>query len=67
MVNDIAPGSIERRGIGPLSAAQTIVSFSHPDRRRNDAAFAALAGQPLARQQRPHHAPPAQPRRRPRP
>ena len=44
MVNDIAPGSIERRGIGPLSAAQTIVSFSHPDRRRNDAAFAALAG-----------------------
>jgi transposase len=41
MVNDIAPGSIERRGIGPLSAAPTIVSFSHPGRRRNDAAFAA--------------------------
>jgi transposase len=44
MVNDIAPGSIERRGMGPLSAAQAIVSFSHPGRCRNDAAFAALAG-----------------------
>ena len=35
---------IERRGIGPVSAAQAIVSFSHPGRCRNDAAFAALAG-----------------------
>jgi transposase len=34
----------ERRGIGPVSAAQAIVSFSHPGRCRNDAAFAALAG-----------------------
>ena len=35
---------IERRGIGPVSAAQAIVSFSHPGRCRNDAAFAALGG-----------------------
>ena len=34
----------ERRGIGSVSAAQTIVSLSHPGRCRNDAAFAALAG-----------------------
>ena len=44
IVNDIAPGLTERRGIGPVSAAQAIVSFSHPGRCRNDAAFAALGG-----------------------
>ena len=44
IVNDLVPGLIERRGIGPVSAAQAIVSFSHPGRCRNDAAFAALAG-----------------------
>jgi transposase len=44
IVNDVVPGLIERRGIGPVSAAQAIVSFSHPGRCRNDAAFAALAG-----------------------
>ena len=30
--------------MGPVSAAQVIVSFSHSGRCRNDAAFAALAG-----------------------
>ena len=44
IVNDVVPGLIERRGIGPVSAAQAIVSFSHPGRCRTDAAFAALAG-----------------------
>lgn len=44
IVNDVAPGLTDRRGIGPVSAAQVIVSFSHPGRCRNDAAFAALAG-----------------------
>ena len=44
IVNDIVPGLTERRGIGPVSAAQAIVSFSHPGRCRNDAAFAALRG-----------------------
>ena len=42
--NDLAPGLTERRGIGPITAAQAIVSFSHPGRCRNDAAFAALSG-----------------------
>jgi transposase len=44
IVDDLAPGLTTRRGIGPVCAAQAIVSFSHPGRCRNDAAFAALAG-----------------------
>jgi transposase len=44
IVDDLAPGLTNQRGIGPVSAAQAIVSFSHPGRCRNDAAFAALAG-----------------------
>jgi transposase len=44
IVNDVVPGLTDRRGVGPVSAAQAIVSFSHPGRCRNDAAFAALAG-----------------------
>ena len=34
----------ERRGIGPVTAVQAIVSFSDPGRCRSDAAFAALSG-----------------------
>jgi len=44
LVDEIAPGLTNRPGIGPVSAAQVIVSYSHPGRVRNDAAFAALAG-----------------------
>jgi len=44
IVDDLAPGLTDRRGIGPVCAAQVIVSFSHPGRCRNDAAFAALGG-----------------------
>jgi transposase len=44
IVNQIAPGLTERRGIGAVTAAQAIVSFSHPGRCRSDAAFAALSG-----------------------
>ncbi len=44
IVNDLAPGLTSRPGIGPVSAAQAIVSFSHPGRCRHDAAFARLAG-----------------------
>jgi transposase len=35
---------LERPGTGPVSAAQAMVSFSRPGRRRNDAAFASVAG-----------------------
>jgi transposase len=44
IVADLAPGLTDRHGIGPVSAAQAIVSFSHPGRCRSEAAFAALAG-----------------------
>ena len=44
IVNDLVPGLTTRPGIGPVSAAQAIVSFSHAGRCRNDAAFATLAG-----------------------
>jgi transposase len=44
IVNDLAPGLTDRKGIGPVCAAQAIVSFSHPGRCRNDAAYAALGG-----------------------
>ena len=44
IVDELAPGLTNHRGIGPISAAQAIVSFSHPRRCRNDSAFAALAG-----------------------
>ena len=42
IVEDIAPGLTSRFGVGPVSAAQAIVSFSHPGRCRTEAAFAAL-------------------------
>ena len=66
LVHEIATGLIDRPGIGPVSAAQVIVSFSHPGRVRNDSAFAALAGtSPIPAKQRSDQAPPPQPRRRP--
>ncbi len=44
IVDDIAPSLTSRDGVGPVSAAQAIVSFSHPGRCRSEAAFAALGG-----------------------
>jgi transposase len=44
IVDDLAPGLTDRPGIGAVTAAQVVISFSHPGRIRSDAAFAALAG-----------------------
>jgi transposase len=44
IVDDIAPGLPCRYGAGPVSAAQAVVSFSHPGRCRSEAAYAALGG-----------------------
>ena len=44
IAGDIAPGLTSRFGVGPVSAAQAIVSFSHPGRCRSEAAYAALGG-----------------------
>jgi transposase len=46
IVEDIAPGITSRYGVGPVSAAQAVVSFSHPGRCRNEAAFAAPSTAP---------------------
>jgi transposase len=44
ILDQLAPGLTRRPGIGPVSAAQAIVSFSHRGRCRNEAAYARLAG-----------------------
>jgi transposase len=44
ILDELAPGLTQRSGIGPVSAAQAIASFSHRGRCRNEAAYARLAG-----------------------
>jgi transposase len=44
LIETVAPALLQRTGIGPVSAAQAVVSWSHHGRCRSDAAFAALAG-----------------------
>ena len=44
LVGAVAPWLLEVPGVGPLSAAQVLVSWSHAGRFRSEAAFAALAG-----------------------
>lgn len=43
-VRTLAPTLLEQPGIGPISAAQLVVGYSHPGRIRNEAAFARLCG-----------------------
>jgi transposase len=44
LVRAVAPWLLEGPGVGALSAAQVLVSWSHAGRFRSEAAFAALAG-----------------------
>ena len=44
ILDELAPGLTDQTGLGPVTAAQAVVSFSHPGRCRTEAAFAALAG-----------------------
>jgi transposase len=44
LVAALAPWLLELLGVGPISAAQVLVSWSYAGRLRSDAAFAALAG-----------------------
>jgi transposase len=44
LVDEVAPTLQTLHGVGPVNGAQVLVSWSHPGRVRNDAAFAALAG-----------------------
>jgi transposase len=68
IVEEMAPGLTERRGIGAVTAAQAIVSFlpprTVPKRRR---IRCAVGHHPVAGQQRQNGPAPAQPRRRPGP
>ena len=43
-VRALAPALLDEPGVGPVVAAQLIVSWSHPGRLRSEACFARLAG-----------------------
>jgi transposase len=44
LVNQTQPELAQLPGVGPISAAQVLISWSHPGRFRSEAAFASLAG-----------------------
>jgi transposase len=44
LTRTLAPRLLEQPGVGPLAAAQILISWSHRGRIRNEAAFARLAG-----------------------
>jgi transposase len=44
LVDELAPALLAEPGVGPVSAAQLIISWSHPGRVSTEAAFARLAG-----------------------
>ena len=44
LTRKLAPQLLDQPGIGPLLAAQVVLSWSHPGRIANEAAFARLAG-----------------------
>ena len=44
LVMAVAPALLTQPGIGPINAAQLLISWSHPGRFRSEAAFAMLAG-----------------------
>lgn len=44
LVQSLTPGLLDTRGLGPVSAAQVICSYSHKGRIRSANAFAAIAG-----------------------
>jgi len=44
LTSKLAPQLLDQPGIGPLLAAQLLLSWSHPGRVRSEAAFARLAG-----------------------
>jgi len=46
LVDELAPPLLAETGIGPISAAQVVVAWSHHGRLRSEAAFARLAGAP---------------------
>jgi hypothetical protein len=53
IVDDLAPGLTDRRGVGPVSAAQVIVSFSHPGRCRDEPCATTTAWRPRTQRDPP--------------
>jgi transposase len=43
-ITTLAPGLLDEPGVGPVTAAQIILAWSHPGRIHSEAAFAMLAG-----------------------
>ncbi len=44
LVDELAPGLRDEPGVGPISAAQLLIAWSHPGRIHSEAAFARIAG-----------------------
>jgi transposase len=44
LIRTLAPQLLDQPGVGPLAAAQLVISWSHPGRIRSEAAFARRAG-----------------------
>jgi transposase len=44
LVDELAPGICDEPGVGPISAAQLLIAWSHRGRIRSEAAFARIAG-----------------------
>jgi transposase len=44
LVQEMAPQLLDLLGVGPITAAQVLISWSHPGRFRSEAAFASFAG-----------------------
>jgi transposase len=44
LVKATAPVLLAQPGVGPITAAQLLISWSHPGRLRSETAFAMLAG-----------------------
>ena len=44
LITAVAPQLLQQYGIGPITAAQVYIAWSHPGRCRSEAAFARLAG-----------------------
>ena len=49
LVMAVAPALLTQPGIGPISAAQLLISWSHPGRFRSEAAFRCWLGRPRCR------------------
>ncbi len=44
LVQQLAPQLLDEPGVGPLTAAELLIAWSHPGRVRSEAAFAQMAG-----------------------